>query len=189
MATTIGIKLYYKQGTADTVPTTITDEEAAKITTQLTGVQNIPELQTAPSSIDVTSLEDTEEQAEPGLISGSSLGITMNYKIGVYASGTEDKSNFEQCLDLSTNLIHEWKIVLPNGRWFAFYAKARTTVGAMGVAVAQQFTLTLFKRSRVSTGYVAPTSDVSAQNLNTFAASGIVKAPAVNTPEEEQDLT
>lgn len=185
MATTIGIKLYYKEATADSVPTTITAEEAAKITTPLLGVQNIPELQTAPSSIDVTSLEDTEEQADPGLISGSALGITMNYKMGVYSSGTEDKSNFEQCLALSNDYIHEWKIVLPNGRWFAFYGKARTTTGGMSVATALQFTLTLFKRSKVSTGYTA----VSAQNLNTFAASGIVKAPAVNTPEEEQDLT
>lgn len=151
---TIGIKLYY--GTeVDTVPATVNDETAEGVTTQVLGVQNIPELQTAPSAIDVTSLEDTEEQSEPGLISGSSLTITMNYKEGVYKEGTQDKSNFEQCLSISDDGIRPWKIVLPNGRWFVFYAKARTTLAAMAVASAQQFNLSLFKRSKVTTGYDA----------------------------------
>lgn len=153
---TIGIRLYYDEGTSSSVPATgMTSTVAEEITTQIYGVQNIPELQTAPTAIDVTSLEDTEEQAEPGLISGSSLGITMNYKEGAYSSGTEDKSNFEQCLDLSNDNVHAWKVVLPNGRWFAFYAKARTTIAAMAVASAQTFTLSLFKRSKVLTGYDA----------------------------------
>lgn len=164
MATTIGIKLFYAKGTSDSVPEGgMTEETASHIVTPLYGVQNIPELQTAPSSIDVTSLEDYEEQSEPGLISGSSLGITMNYKAGVYAAGTEDKSNFEQCLDLSNDYVHSWKILLPNGRWFAFYGKIRTTIGAMAVASAQQFTITLFKRSRVLTGYTAPTGTADNQ--------------------------
>lgn len=151
---TIGIKLFYKKNDSLDVPAEgMTEEEAKNVTTQIMGVQNIPELQTAPSAIDVTSLEDTEEQSEPGLISGSSLALTMNYKEGTYEEGTEDKSNFEQCMALSDNFVHEWKIVLPNGRWFAFYGKARTTISAMAVASAQQFTLSLFKRSKVKTGY------------------------------------
>ena len=159
MATTIGIKLFVKEGDSDSVPVNGMDADAAEeITTQVPGVQNIPELQTAPSGIDVTSLEDEEEQSEPGLISGSALNITMNYKVGTYTSGTEDKSNFEQLLDLSNDNVHSWKIVLPNGRYFAFYAKARTTIGAMAVASAQQFTLTLFKRSKVFTAFTAPTA-------------------------------
>lgn len=156
---TIGIKLFYKQGTTASVPEGgMTSEEAEKITTQIMGVQNIPELQTAPSAIDTTSLEDVEEQAEPGLISGSSLSITMNYKEGVYQEGTEDNSNFEQCLGLSNDNVHELKVVLPNGRWFAFYGKVRTTISAMAVASAQQFTLSLFKKSKVITGYDAELS-------------------------------
>lgn len=155
---TIGIKLYYKEGNTDN-PTDIETVQPSSVSTQLLGVQNIPELQAAPSPIDVTSLEDYEEQAEPGLISGSALGITMNYKEGVYAAGNEDKSNFEQCLDLQeSDYPHLWKIVLPNGRYFMFYAKSRATTGAFGVASPLQFTLTLFKRSRVKTGYTAPTA-------------------------------
>lgn len=164
---TIGVKLFYKEGTSSTVPSTgMTSTVAQAITDQIYGVQNIPELQTAPTAIDVTSLEDTEEQSEPGLISGSSLSLTMNYKEGVYTEGTEDRSNFEQCLDLSDDNVHSWKIVLPNGRWFAFYGKARTTLAAMAVASAQQFTLSLFKRSKVLTGY-----DASLRAESTYSAT------------------
>lgn len=170
---TIGIKLFYKEGSSAEVPATgMTEEVAETITKQIFGVQNIPELQTAPSAIDVTSLEDTEEQSEPGLISGSSLAITMNYKEGVYTDGTEDNSNFEQCLSLSNDNVHSWKIVLPNGRWFAFYGKARTTLAAMAVASAQQFTLSLFKRSKVVTGYDA----ASAISRNTQDIESVVTA-------------
>lgn len=154
MATTIGIKLYVLEKEDDTIPGGgMTSAIAGTIDTPVLGVQNIPEIQTAPSGIDTTSLEDTEEQSEPGLISGSSLAITMNYKEGVYSDGTEDKSNFEQLLKLSNDNVHAWKIELPNGRYFAFYGKVRATIGAMAVASAQQFTATLFKKSKVLVGF------------------------------------
>lgn len=154
---TIGVKLYYKKTESeDDIKDIDSISDIDTIDTQLVGVQNFPELQTAPSPIDVTSLEDFEEQSEPGLISGSSLGITMNYKENVYSAGTEDKSNFEECLDLQeSDFPHLWKIQLPNGRWFVFYAKSRATTGAFAVASPLQFTLTLYKRSRVRTGFTS----------------------------------
>lgn len=158
MATTIGIKLFVQEREEDSVPTEgMTSTVADTIEEVVPGVQNIPELQSAPTGIDVTSIEDTEEQSEPGLVSGSSLGITMNYKVGSYTKGTEDKSNFERLLGLSNDNVHAWKIALPNGRYFAFYGKARVTMSGMAVASALQFTLTLYKRSKVFTGYTAST--------------------------------
>lgn len=168
MATTIGIKFYCKSEADLTVDIATagaaTGSSAIDVdANQINGVQNIPELQTAPSGIDVTSIEDYEEQSEPGLISGSALNITMNYKKALNTpSPAGDGSNFQQCLNLSDDNVHAFKIVLPNGRWFAVYGKLRTTVGAMAVASAMQFTITIYKKSKVATGYVAPTSTTPA---------------------------
>lgn len=183
--TTIGVKLYVtdledgelENGIDAFLPLTAEKAEDGKVTftepdgdrwVQIKGVQNIPDLQSAPSAIDVTSIEDEEEQSEPGLISGSSLGLTMNYKEGVYKEGIEDDSNFEQCLTLSDDEIRAYKIVLRNGRYFKFFAKARTTMTSMGVAAAQQFTFTLFKRSKVVTG-VSKALAMKANGNNTDA--------------------
>lgn len=216
MATTIGVKLYYGTGVDG-----VTDEmkeqlanglqvQTAKdgstpgvyvdIDNQLYGVQNIPELQTAPSQIDTTSLEDVEEQSEPGLISGSSLQIVFNYKEGVYepevkeqgegANKTtvqvDDGSNFEKCLDLANDdKIYPFKIVMRNGRWFAFYAKVRTTLGAMALASAQQFTMSLYKKSQVMTGWNKPeTTSVSALSITSMQRAKDIVTPEI-APEEE----
>lgn len=142
----------------EVVPETGIDKTTVDtIDTVIRGVQDIPELQGAPNTIDVTSLEDLEEMSDPGLISGSSLAITMNYKEGVWGAGVEDKSNFEQCLAISNDSIYRFKIVLPNGRWFALYAKARTVIGAMPLASAQTYQFILFKKSKVETGITVTT--------------------------------
>lgn len=208
--TTIGVKLYHGPALDADVKTNETKAawiariatESADIDEVILGVQNIPELQGAPNAIDVTSLEDTESQAEPGLIPNASLNIVMNYKVGVHAdtvhtttedgqviSATDD-SNFEQCLDLSDD-VHGFKIVLPNGRWFAFNAKARTTAGAMQVASALTFTLTLFKQSRVFTGYDKSLVSGVSSGLNgkTSIASvdSLVRVAPLSTPNDSEE--
>lgn len=204
MATTIGVTLWMSDVTPDELTAGIGDFAPADTRwVQIKGVQNIPELQTAPSTIDVTSLEDTEEQAEPGLISGSSLAITMNYKAHVYKEATnvegdfEDGSNFEYLLDRVTRKsdtstdplwnpenIYAWEIRLPNGRYFRFFGKHRVTVGAMGVAAALQFMLTLYKRSKVQIGY-DPDLAVQAMSLNADVIRANVKK---NTSLEEDKV-
>lgn len=134
----------------------------------LKGVSTIPALQGAPSAISTTSLEDYEEQSEPGLITNSNLAITMNYKLVGYAgikaadntvTGAEmpaaDGSNFQECLNIDRlDVPVKWLILLPNGRWFAFWGKARTVTADLGQAAALTFTLGLYKKSKVTTGWI-----------------------------------
>lgn len=170
--TTIGTLLYY----GDKVDDFTGFAPNIDTLTQIKGVQNIPELQTAPGQIDVTSLEDYEEQSEPGLITGSALNIVMNYKENIYKDATEmgggtagDLSNFQQCLNIHDDKVRVFVIILKNGRWFAFNAKSVTTIGAVQPASVFPFTLSLYKRSGVYSGYVANSEAASKTPANYFA--------------------
>lgn len=177
MATTIGIKLYVgSTGSSDAPATGMTSTVAESILstgTQIKGVYNIPELQGPPNTIDTSSIEDDEQVVEPGQIQTSALNIVMNYKEGVYSAGTEDQSNFEQCVALE-GLVYGFVIKLPNGRYFAFYAKAVTTTSGMGVAAPLQFGFNLYKRSKVYRGYQSSTT----------AAAGEEETPAEQGEEQ-----
>lgn len=196
MATTIGIKLYKadyegsKEAFSDLPKEQVSEivEKAAVEDNRVYGVQNIPEIQSAPSSIDTTSLEDYEEQSEPGLISGSSLNITMNYKTNVPNVTEGDKSNFEGLLSMEEDKAYLWVVLLPNGRWFAVLAKARVTIGGMGVASAATFTLTIYKQSRVKTGYIAPKTRTYV-NMSGYNVKVAVKESAEKKEESKEEDT
>lgn len=195
---TIGIKVYYGE-MGDKLVTELTKDTVSEFealaTTQIVGARSIPQLQAPPNAIDVTSLEDTEEQSEPGLISSSSLQIPFNYKTNVYQDENEehsqDGSNFEQCLDISQDDKERiFKIVLPNGRYFLFLAKCRTVAGEMPQASALTFTVTLYKRSKVYTGMIPKSKDGDKPSVQTLDV-GLVKAapvtPVVKTSTEKAD--
>lgn len=122
-----GIKLSYKQGTASSF-------------TELTNLQEIPELGGEVESIEITTLADAAHVYTDGLINyGDSLPFKFLYEAEQFATlfNLEGES--------------EWKVELPNGEGtFTFSGSSSVKLDGAGVGAALTYTLSVKPSSEMS---------------------------------------
>ena len=123
-----GIKLSYKAGSASSY-------------TDLTNLQEIPDLGGTADSVEVTTLGDSAHMYINGLLDyGDSLDFTFLY----------DKTQFNTLSGLSGSI--NWKVTLPGtgGATATFDAEASVRLNGVGVNDAITYTLSLKPSSAIT---------------------------------------
>lgn len=124
----MGIKLSYKAGSASSY-------------TDLTNLQEIPDLGGSADSVEVTTLSDSAHMYINGLLDyGDSLDFTFLY----------DKTQFTTLSGLSGSI--SWKVTLPGtgGATATFDAESSVKLNGVGVNDAITYTLSLKPSSAIS---------------------------------------
>lgn len=115
-----GIKLSYRVGTT---PETYTD---------LTNLQEIPELGGTAETIEITTLADAAHMYTKGLLSyGDSLAFVFLY----------DKTQFETLNELTGSVY--WKVTLPDGMECTFSGECSVALAGVGTNAVLTYTLNI----------------------------------------------
>ena len=106
--------------------------------TDLKGCTEIPELGTAPDTVDSTTLDNLKYRTSvPGLIDLGTLDFPFNLENP--ATG----ANINTIAGLTESTVYGWKVTYANGITVTFKSKARYSFDATGVNEIQRFTLHL----------------------------------------------
>lgn len=115
-----GVKLSYRVGSS---PETYTD---------LTNLQEFPDLGGTAETIEITTLDDTARMYTKGLLSyGDTLAFVFLY----------DKTQFETLNGLEGSIY--WKVTLPDGMECTFTGESSVALTGQGVAAALTYTLNI----------------------------------------------
>lgn len=115
-----GIKLSYKATTGTTAYT------------DLTNLQEIPELGGTPETIEITTLADAAHMYTKGILNyGDTLAFIFLY----------DKTQFETLSGLTGS--QQWKVTLPDGMECTFSGEASVALAGVGVNTALTYTLNI----------------------------------------------
>lgn len=112
-----GIKLSYKTGSGSSF-------------TDLTNLQEIPELGGNSEAIEITTLEDAAHMYTDGILNyGDSLAFTFLY----------EKTQFETLQDLTGSV--SWQVTLPDNTTCTFTGTSSVKLAGVGVNAALTYTL------------------------------------------------
>lgn len=122
-----GITLSYKTGTAESY-------------TDLTNLQEIPDLGGESESIEITTLADAAHTYTNGIKSyGDSLEFVFLY----------EKTQFTTLNGLGSNTV-DWKVTLPDDTTCTFGGQASVTLAGVGVNEALTYTLAIRPNSAMT---------------------------------------
>lgn len=122
-----GITLSYKTGTAESY-------------TELTNLQEIPDLGGESESIEITTLADAAHTYTNGIKSyGDSLEFVFLY----------EKTQFTTLNGFGSNTV-EWKVTLPDETTCSFSGQASVTLAGVGVNEALTYTLAIRPNSAMT---------------------------------------
>jgi hypothetical protein len=121
-----GIKLSYKNGTGSTY-------------TDLTNLQEIPDLGGEVESIEITTLADAAHTYTDGLINyGDNLAFKFLY----------EETQFATLFALDG--VSDWKVSLPDGETFSFSGSSSVKLDGAGVGAALTYTLSIKPNSEMT---------------------------------------
>lgn len=137
-----GAKLYIKTTGVDVVPSTF--DEASAITTELTGLKEIPDLGMNPEKVDNTCLTDKIMQYELGIGDPGD----MEYRFKLTNNASTDAYRVLRTAEAGGK-IHAFKEVLKDGTTSIFYAFVTVRRNGGGVNGVLDFTLGLALQSEI----------------------------------------
>ena len=121
-----GIKLSYKTGSGSSF-------------TDLTNLQEIPELGGNSEAIEITTLEDAAHMYTDGILNyGDSLAFTFLY----------EKTQFDTLQDLTGSI--SWQVTLPDNTTCTFTGTSSVKLAGVGVNAALTYTLNIKRDSAMT---------------------------------------
>jgi len=127
-----GITLSYNSGT-----------DIAPVWTEITDLQEIPDLGAAPETVEVTTLADSSRRYISGLKDYGELSFVFLY------DNSAATSNYRVLKGLEGG-IEEWQVKFPDGATFTFEGEVSTVIGGAGVNAALTFTANIALNSDIT---------------------------------------
>ena len=126
-----GVKLSYKTTEAGSF-------------TEISNLQEFPDLGGAAEKVDVTTLADGNYKYNNGIKDFGDLQFTFLY------DNSDSTSNYRVCrtIEESEEVVY-WEVEFPDGTLFDFEGQASTAITGAGVNAALQFTLTITLNSDI----------------------------------------
>lgn len=129
-----GIKLSYNSGTVQT-----------PVWTELTDLQEIPDLGAAAEQVEVTTLADSSKRYIAGLKDYGELAFVFLY------DNSSATSNYRVIKGLEdAGAVKEFKLEFPDDTAFAFDGFVSTTIAGAGVSAALTFTASIALNSDIT---------------------------------------
>lgn len=111
--------------------------------TQVTDLQEIPDIGATPEQVEVTTLEDSSKRYIAGLKDYGELSFTFLY------DNSGATSNY-RVLKSIEGVIKDWELVLPDGTEFHFSGSPTVILGGAGVNAALTFTASITLNSDIT---------------------------------------